>query len=68
MSTREQEVAMPKSEFEAVARRECAEMLANIRAGFEPPDLIEAMVLVAFTKGAAWALDIDMEAARAPKS
>lgn len=57
-----------KPDFEAIARRECRELLSQVRAAFVPSEGIEAIVLVAFTRGAAWALDIDVEAARAPKS
>jgi hypothetical protein len=55
-------------DFEQIARHRCADLLGKVREAFAPSEGIEAIVLVAFTKGAAWALDIDMEAARAPKS
>lgn len=57
-----------KQDLEAIARRQCAEMLSQVREAFRPSEGIEALVLVAFVRGAAWALDIDVEAARAPKN
>jgi hypothetical protein len=48
-------------EFELVARRECAELLTKVREAFAPSEGIEAIVIIAFTRGAAWALDIDVD-------
>lgn len=55
-------ITLPKDELEAVARRQCAHLL-NLAPG---NDSIEALVLLAFTMGAAWALDIDVESALVP--
>jgi hypothetical protein len=59
---------MAEPDMEVIARRECEPMLAKVRDAFRPSEGIEALVLVAFIRGAAWALDIDVEAARAPKN
>jgi hypothetical protein len=50
--------------FEAIARERCAHLLSTVREAFRPSDAIEAIVLVAFAQGAAWALDIDMKEAQ----
>lgn len=50
------------TEFERVARLMCAKELAAVREAFRPSDGIEALVLVGFARGAAWALDVDADA------
>lgn len=55
---------MADQDFEAIARRQCADVLEKVRGAFAPSDALEAVVLVAFTRGAAWALDIDTDEAQ----
>jgi len=43
-------------QFETIARLECKEVLAAAHAGFKPSEAIEAMIIIAFTRGARWAL------------
>lgn len=51
-------------DLEKVARHRCAHLL-ELAPGNES---IESLVILAFTLGASWALDIDPEAALAPKN
>lgn len=58
-----------KTDLETIAKRECLELLAMIRDGsFMSAESVESLAIYAFTRGAAWALGIDVEAARAPKN
>ena len=55
-------------EFERLARAHCASLLETARTAFQPSEGIEALIIVAFTRGAAWGLEIDMSAFTAPHS
>lgn len=46
-------------EFEQMARAQCDDILAQVRAAFSPSDGIEALVLLGFIRGACWALGMD---------
>lgn len=50
-----------EAHLDAVARRECAPVLAILRESYRPPEPIEALVIGAFKLGAGWAFNLDAE-------
>lgn len=48
-----------EADFERTARTECADVLRIIREAFSPSKALEAAILVAFAKGATWAMDVE---------
>jgi len=48
-----------ETEFGKAAERAMVRELALVRDAFSPSEVIEAMFLLAFTRGACWALDVE---------
>lgn len=47
----------PVNELETIARKHCAKLFDSAAAKRLPKDQAEALIIVAFTLGAAWGLD-----------
>lgn len=49
------------SGLEQIARQECKPLLGLLEAQFSPSAPLEALIIIAFSLGAGWALGLDMD-------